>query len=663
MKRGLLCLLALTTGILILNLSALSSCKAQETISLKTAADTAAINILTARANNLSDPDSAIPLYQKALQQSIAGNYADGVIRSLTGLGNNFMSAGNYSQSIICYNQLFAWCKTAKDKAKAYYNLGTCYASEGNLVQGADNFYSALNELEKSNDPDQSLRVHIYTNLGSINIQLSQYSKGMSYLLIGEEIARKEKMDNELAVLLVNKGAYYLQVHQPDIAENCLLEALNIGKAKNDTDQLTWVNLQLGSLFTETGRYDKAISYLESVLTITKNRSNHYDVYFDAVNKIGSALFHLGKYKQAEALIVPELKEAAKLNLKDCSVDGYSTLINIYKATGQYKKALECMDSILVLKDSLTSAQKARDVNQIEIKYKTAEKDKVIAQNQLLIAQQKNVIEQKNSKLAEKNVWILSVCGGIMLVLLVSTLFYRNAVHNQRMQAVQITALQQENKIGILRAAVQGEDNERSRLARELHDGIGGMLSAAMMRIRAIPHENQEIKQIPAYREALGILTEMGDEIRKTAHNLMPEVLLKQNLPEAIQAYCNNLQNEKAPDIDFQYYGLFDNLPENFKLNVYRIVQELLKNVLQHAGATQVLVQLMEDENLLTVTVEDDGKGFDLQAEKNGIGLHNIETRVNTLDGQLTIESKPGKGTTVFIEFDLRQHGLVQNPG
>jgi len=177
------------------------------------------------------------------------------------------------------------------------------------------------------------------------------------------------------------------------------------------------------------------------------------------------------------------------------------------------------------------------------------------------------------------------------------------------------------------------------------------MLGAAMMRFSSMHHDNAAVTQSPAYLEAMEILREMGDEIRKTAHNLMPDVLLKQSLPEAVQAYCNLLQEGGALKIDFQSYGSFNDLSRDHKLNLYRIIQELLKNILQHAGASLAMVQLLRNEDMLIVSVEDNGIGFDNNKKKAGLGLYNIRTRVNSLDGRFTLDSTPGKGTSVFIEI------------
>jgi two-component system, NarL family, sensor kinase len=119
-----------------------------------------------------------------------------------------------------------------------------------------------------------------------------------------------------------------------------------------------------------------------------------------------------------------------------------------------------------------------------------------------------------------------------------------------------------------------------------------------------------------------------------------------------VRTYCSNVEEGGALQIDFQSFGSFDDLTEKLKLNVYRIVQELLKNITQHAQAQHAFVQLLKNENNLTISIEDDGIGFNTSELRSGIGLHNLQTRVNSLDGNVTIESSPGKGTSVIIEFN-----------
>lgn len=135
----------------------------------------------------------------------------------------------------------------------------------------------------------------------------------------------------------------------------------------------------------------------------------------------------------------------------------------------------------------------------------------------------------------------------------------------------------------------------------------------------------------------------------------MPEVLLKQSLPEAVRLYCDSVQDEGVLNIDFQSYGSFDSISQSYKLNLYRIIQELIKNITVHSKADRVLVQLLQNENKLNVSVEDNGRGFNVNETKGGMGLHNIRTRVSSMDGHFILESEPGKGTTIIIELDIHE--------
>jgi signal transduction histidine kinase len=238
----------------------------------------------------------------------------------------------------------------------------------------------------------------------------------------------------------------------------------------------------------------------------------------------------------------------------------------------------------------------------------------------------------------------------LLLGMLLASLYY---ISRQK-QANVIRLLQQQNTIGILKGVVQGEENERVRLARDLHDGIGGMLSATKMRFMALRHENEAMATSVRYAEAIGLLDKMGDEIRKTTHNLMPEVLQRQDITDAIRTYCSDMQAGTTVQVAFQHLGNFNWMPTDLKVNVYRIVQELVKNVLQHAGATHCMVQMMMLEDYLTVSVEDDGAGFDTQNITEGMGLKNLKARILSHEGHYTLRSGKDAGTTVYIEFEVK---------
>jgi len=593
--------------------------------------DTAAFYKMFYQAEKQTNPDTAIFLLKALLQKTIALDYAYGCNGTLLKIGEEYMNKGDYNMALDCMKQALPYNSRLSliEQSNYYQHLGWVYYELGDYVTASRYFYMALDYFEK-NGIIRPNEVSICNDLGQVYFQLHQNEKARYYYDLGEAYAIKYNYQNTAAILLYNKGEYYTSINQLDSARKLYEKVNEIGERKDRMDVKAMANNGMGKTYIKSGDYKKAINYLQIAISLSENK--YKPVWIEASLLLGEALFKTKNYTEAEKTLLTALKQASESKLKDNIINGYTTLTAVYKATGQYDKAINCMDSISVLKDSLVSADNTRAINLMDIKFQTAEKDKQIA--------------QQNTKLAQKNIWILSIGGSVVLLLLLSAGFYFYTINKER-------SSEKENKIGILKAAVSGGDNERTRIARELHDGIGGMLSAAMMRFSSMHHDNAAVTQTPAYREAMDILREMGDEIRKTAHNLMPDVLIKQSLPEAVRAYCNIVQESRALKIDFQSYGNFDDLSQNHKLNLYRIIQELVKNILQHAGATNAMVQLLRNEDVLIVSVEDNGAGFDNNKMKTGLGLHNTQTRVSSLDGRFSLDSTPGKGTSVFIEIRI----------
>ncbi len=628
---------------------------------LKPGTDTARIKQLLLAAYRMA-PDEGIRAMDEPMQLSLAGNYAHGIMKSFYGYGMKYEAKGDFARAADYYGRQLEWCADVNDSVKVYWLVGHDYSFLGDCDKAADYYYTGL-RLQQSNHITDRQTIRIYSDLAYINEKLGQNPRAIYFLNQGEQIARAQHEDYDLCGILLGKGEYYITQQVYDTAKTFLTEALTISRQKKFIDCEEAADIDLGNILAASGNYKEAIVSLQSAIDLAKGHFNYYDIYITASNLLGDALYRQGSYERALSTLAPVLELARSLHMPDAMTNSYETLSKVYSATGNYRSALQCTDSMMALKDSSLSLEKAKAINQMEIKFETVDKDRKLAESNLLIARQKN-------KITEENITIAAIVAGVFVLALAALGLYVNSRHKQRLQGAQIKSLQQQNKIleqekkiDVLKAAVQGEDKERSRIAGELHDGIGGMLSGAIMRLSAMHHENEAVTQIASYNEAMTILGEIGDEIRKISHNLMPEVLLKQSLTDALQAYCDNIRQNSFLHIDFQYYGSFDQLPEHFKLNIYRIVQELLKNILRHAHATATLVQLNEGDHMLTLTVEDNGTGFD--PEKNptgGIGLHNLQTRVESLDGHMTIRSGKGTGTSVYVEFELPDTtGIIQD--
>ena len=244
--------------------------------------------------------------------------------------------------------------------------------------------------------------------------------------------------------------------------------------------------------------------------------------------------------------------------------------------------------------------------------------------------------------------------GSTIALVLLGLLGYRNFKTKQKLHKTQIIQLEKDKQLLAIDAMLKGQEEERSRLAKDLHDGLGGMLSGVKLSFVNMK-ENliMDAESVTSFEKSILQLDNTIAELRKVAHNLMPEALVKFGLKNAILDFCNSMQLSSKTKIIFEQLGTERLLSNTADLYIYRIVQELINNAIKHADADQILVQLTKTNDKVLLTVEDDGKGFNTELIRSakGIGLKNIQQRVDYLKGKIDIASQAAEGTSVNIEL------------
>jgi signal transduction histidine kinase len=213
----------------------------------------------------------------------------------------------------------------------------------------------------------------------------------------------------------------------------------------------------------------------------------------------------------------------------------------------------------------------------------------------------------------------------------------KNLVQQQRTQAV-----------------LEAEERERVRIARDLHDGVGQMLAAAHMTLGN--YLSQKKIDVAEIQNSLDLLEDSIREIREISHNMMPGTLTKFGLSSALKQFVNKINALDTLKVDLQVVGIKERLDEKIEMMLYRIVQEIISNIIRHAEATKVNIELIKHDNELILMIEDNGKGFNIKnVENQGIGLKNIATRVEYLNGYVNFDSMLGHGTSVVVEIPLNK--------
>ena len=349
------------------------------------------------------------------------------------------------------------------------------------------------------------------------------------------------------------------------------------------------------------------------------------------------------KYRDAETYLLKGIEDAKAINYLGMLDDGYKYLSDIYAVTGRYQLAYEYFQKYKDANDSVVNLDAKKYATELETKYESEKKDKQI------------ILQQ--SQLQKRKIINYILVGSASSLLIISLLAYRTYQQKQKLQQQRINELETQQQLTATEAVLKGEEQERTRLAKDLHDGLGGMLSGIKYSFNTMkgnlimtPENNQ------AFERSMDMLDSSIKEMRRVAHNMMPEALVKFGLDTALKDFCNDINQSGALQVSYQSIGLENVVIEQTTaITVYRIVQELINNTMKHAAAKMAIVQITKTDGHLSVTVEDDGKGFDVSLLKHagGIGWNNIQNRIEFLKATLDVQSSKEKGTSVFIELDI----------
>ncbi|MEM7572689.1 MAG: ATP-binding protein [Bacteroidota bacterium] len=354
---------------------------------------------------------------------------------------------------------------------------------------------------------------------------------------------------------------------------------------------------------------------------------------------VAQALIERGQYQQAEFHLRKSLQILQDNNVPVFQEEAYRLLTQLGRKSQQAELLIEGLENYNRLRDSISSAKYRERISEWEVRYATEKTEAELARAELAEAQTRR---QRDSLLLGTGLLTFLVLGVIWRL----RLLRRQRAFERQLQTQRIQQLQRENDLNALRAMIDGQETERKRVAKDLHDGLGGLLAT----VKALLSSRQ------AQPKAVQMVDRASTEVRRIAHNLMPKKLSLAGLAAALEDLSAQL-NIQGYTVELELSpGLNDHLEISQQHTLLRIIQELCQNIVKHADAQSILIQLLLNEEELLLIVEDDGKGFNLEYVKSkdgGLGLSSIENRVTFLQGELLFDSRPGSGTTATINVPL----------
>ncbi|MEO5942403.1 MAG: tetratricopeptide repeat protein [Ferruginibacter sp.] len=601
-------------------------------------------------------PEKSMEFYNTALLTARKIKNIECLFFTYINIGNCYIELNKMDSAVAAFEQAISAARLLKDSVKvgrAFGNLGNVYLHKNDRDKALQHYLYAARLWENSSE--QKYLPTAYNNINALLEEQSESAQAADFA--NKAIAIATKLGDTLSWVdgLVNLSVSYNSLQQYDKAYQLLMQALPLAKSSGDAYQLVTIYNNMGDYFMTKGNYNAALDKYEIMYKYTKQMGNKYYIG-SATLALAQANRKLKNYKQAHYYIVEAEALATAVGERAELKDVYNIRAKIEQDLGNYKLAGEYYAKTLTLSDSLFKASTSEKVAEAEAKYQNERKEKEIIQLQ-------KDKEIQSLSLKQKSTLNYILLGSLTALLIVGLLGYRNIRHRQQLakqqdelQQRRISELEKDKQLVAVDAMIKGQEEERSRLAKDLHDGLGGLLSGVKF---SISNMKDNLIMTPdnlaVFERSLDMLDTSIRELRRVAHNMMPEMLSKFGLDEALKEYCNSINATKLVVVKYQSHGMTTRLEMAVEIVIYRIIQELLNNSLKHAAATETFVQLIREGNRLNVVVEDNGKGFNVNAPENnrGAGLANVRSRVDYLKGQLDIHAEDGKGTLINIEFNI----------
>lgn len=590
--------------------------------------------------------DKALFYGQAAL--TLAEQLKDSVAIALSysDIGNTYTRANHLQEALNFHLKSYALREELGLKvlaAGSVSNIAVIYKQQGRYKEALDYMHRALKIYEESgNEPRQAL---VLVNIGNVYLAYQKYQPAKESFERAIRLVQKPQTASTLANAYSGLMKYYFhQKKYPEALKHALIaEKYLIGL--NMKSDLAAVHNNIGQVYYEQGKPELAMKYYQRALSsrlFMKDKLGIASCYRNI-----AAVYTMQKnYPLAEKYLNQSIDLFKEIDARDYLREAYSLMSTVFERKEDEKNALRFLKASVLIKDSIYNKQASDKITELQIAYQTEKK-----------TQQINLLNKENKiqklTLFKRNVLLGITVSILCFGLLITYMLFKSARLKQATRLQEEVMKQQDLAT---KSILNAEENERKRISAELHDGVGQMFSVVKMNLSALLYDitfKNEKRKI-AFDNTLALVDESCKEVRAISHQMAPNVLLKSGLSTAIKDFINKIDTEKLK-INLEIVGLNQKISQDVETVLYRVIQESVNNVIKHAEASTLDIQLIREESNINVMIEDNGKGFDIsELEKfEGIGLKNIKSRVSYLKGQVDFSTQPGSGTLIAIYIPL----------
>lgn len=597
--------------------------------------------------------DSATMYNEKA--QHHIGELQDTLreIKLLRNFANIFIRRGEYDNAKAFVHEAIKLDSIRNPEIMQATNfklLGNVHLYAGHYARAVEAYQHAIRLYEAYNDTRS--RISTMNNLAIVYLNMQLHDKARDVYEENLHLLEIHGLESEKISTLVNLGNTYNKLGMPEKNISMQQQALELAKKYNRPSRIAQTTNNLGNAAYYSGDYQTAHDYFKEALQANREIGNRHEEAL-CLSNMGWALLMLDKNAASIQSFQEALHLSAAIKADDKRLMALDGLSHAYSQNNNYRLAYDYQSKLLALYDSLTGEQTRNRIAELETLYEAEKKEREISklkQSELEKQLQLQQNKLKISKLhAQRSLLVL-----ITLILIAATYARMRFLKNKKDREKNLAVIA-EREAG-LQAVLQATEEERKRIAKDLHDGVGQSLSGIKLKMS---HFRQNTKKLQKHEKA--ILHELIDhvdeactEVRSISHQMMPRALQESGLLPAVDDMLEKAFRHTDIQYAFEHYGIDERFPESLEISLFRICQELVNNIIKHSEADKVNVQLFKNANQLILLVEDNGKGFhyDENARK-GMGLLSISSRVETIHGEFDMSPSPQSGMLATVRIPL----------
>lgn len=588
-----------------------------------------------------ANPDSALSVLYGVYHSCMRRGFLAGAGAASSEIGSTYIYTGDYkkAEKFILFSHLFPKLNEYVTTS-GFNDLGTIYESWGK-------YDLALQYLKKAmTSKDNNVANSAYNNYIVLLLKQERYKESLYYIDILKKRAKALKQKRILAAALCNEGSVWYILKDYRKGDSVTAECLKLCTEPSFDMIAAYSLICCADSYVDRGDVPRAIGIFSGLREKMRrldpgNQMEYYSEY-------GMALYKIGDYNAAVDYLRRSVRMAGEIGITD-NATTVLYLARAYRATGEHALANKYFEDYIRFTDSFRSTEVQKGISEYEVKFRTSEKDNELLKERLTVTSQ-------SARISRKNVLIAGTCASLVVLLALFFVYRRYTRQNLLVLERDLAIAEQKSKIDFLEAMMQGEEKERRRIGIELHNGISSMLTAVNLNLRAFQLKNKQVTEVGSIDEIIEQIQHTTAEVRKTAHNLLPAAIIESGLHHAVQEFIKQFRNGPA-EVRLVQHGKLDVLSPSLALLVYRILQELINNAIKYAEASIIDVRLSLDGSVLSAAVTDNGKGFDPgDVHRKGQGIRQIQEQLELLKGRFRIATRPGAGTAVSFEIDLK-HG------